>query len=119
MVVPVAGDRTGEVRLATTPFLRTRSKTTFVPVENWILAHDGKTGEYVGQVFDRTVLSEAGLWQDTDFFTMELSSGTWTLNPGEKKMFGVTYRIGQGTLSEAVTSLRELCRREGSKAGGP
>jgi hypothetical protein len=90
------------------PFSGRMDKTHIVPEQDWVLAHNSKTGDYFGQVFDRKLVDKIGLWEGHNFFTMELIFKRLLMSPGEKKNFTIYYVPGTGDLQTAIRSLKEF-----------
>lgn len=84
-----------EEKLVKKLFVGGRTKEHFTPAQNWVLALDSESGEYLLQKFSLKHIAKIGVWQGWDFFTMELMSREATLKPGKSKSFTVTYVIGK------------------------
>ncbi len=89
-------------------FVPRLQKTNFIPGENWVLAFDSRSLEYVGQAFNHALVEKVGVWEGKDFFTMELLFNKILLQPGAKRNFTVEYAVGQGDLDQAVRAMRNL-----------
>ena len=103
IVIPVS-DRAGLARKSYEPRMQ---KSHFIPSENWVLAHDSKNREFLGEVFDNARVEKVGVWEGSGFFTMELIFNKMLLPPRSKKDFTVEYVTGRGELESAIRKMKD------------
>lgn len=104
-IVPATVD--GRRSIVEKTFQPRYQKSSFVPEENWMLAYDSKSREYFGQIFDRSIAENVGIWEGKNFYTMEIVLKKMQLRPGEKKNFTIHYLIGQDEKGLAIKKIRD------------
>jgi hypothetical protein len=106
IVVPTAhtAETAQEIRKA--QYFPRLQKTHYVPGDDWMLAYDPASQEYLAQKFDRAPVEKVGIWEGKNFFTMELIFRKMYLAPGAKKSFRVDYLVGQGGLDAVLKNLQ-------------
>lgn len=106
MVVPTPPKDSDQPQIAMEGYAPHLQKKHHVPGENWVLAYDSTSQEYIGQTFDGSLVEKIGLWEGKNFFTMELIFNKMMMAVGEERHFTVNYIVGQDRLDAAIETLR-------------
>ncbi|MBU1078682.1 MAG: hypothetical protein KKH98_15390 [Spirochaetes bacterium] len=89
------------------PFIKSLSKQSYTPGENWCIALDNKNHEYIGQIFTSGRVQSIGVWQGINFFSMELISEGLVLKPFEMMQLKCYYFIGQENWEEDLKKIKK------------
>lgn len=96
----------------TVPFVKGLKKESFVFAENWAVALDRSTGEYIGEIFEPDKVKEIGMWQGVNFFTLELISRDFTLKPREELKFRYWFFTGMNDWEDRIKKInREVMQK--------
>lgn len=77
-------------------------KDSYRPAEGWVVALDGRTGNYFMQQFDVEQVTQIGVWQDAIFYTMELLTDVEKIEPGGSNQFTIYYLAGDKNWEEDI-----------------
>ncbi len=103
IIVPIADPKKpGKETLSITKFIGKIGKDTYVPNAGWVVALNQGTKDYFMQMFDPDQVKEIGVWQDANFYTMELLSKEEKLGPGESRGFTIYYIVGNNDWKEEL-----------------
>jgi len=95
IVIPVADPKDPKkTKVLMEKFTAKLGKDSYVPAAGWAVALNTKTKDYFMQLFDKDQIGQVGVWQDANFYTMELLGKEETLKPGEKREFVIFYLVG-------------------------
>ncbi len=72
------------------------TKFSYRPAAGWVAAQDRRTQDYLAILFEPGTLSEIGLWEGGNFFTVEPIHPRRTVEPGTTEFFRVGYGVGKG-----------------------
>ena len=103
MIIPVKDpkDQNKIIRHAE-KFIAKIDKDTFVPREGWVVAVDTQSKDYIMQKFDPKEITQIGIWQDSNFYTMELLGKEVSLKPAETRSFTIRYLVGNNNWEEEL-----------------
>jgi hypothetical protein len=103
MVIPVADPKNpGKTQILTNKFIGKIGKDSYKPGLGWALGLNQVSKDYFLETFDLSRVKEIGVWQDANFFTLELLGKEESLAPGESRGFSVVYVVGNNDWREEL-----------------
>ncbi|MBN1594321.1 hypothetical protein JW933_00195 [candidate division FCPU426 bacterium] len=103
MIIPVADNKDpDQEEVLQEKFIAKIDKDTYVPHSGWVVALDSQSQDYFMQVFNPEEITQIGVWQDSNFYTMELLGKDEVLKPAESKKFTIFYIAGNKNWEEEL-----------------
>lgn len=109
-VIPVK--KRNKIKMDFYPFSKSQKKRTFLPADNWCVALDDNNNEYCVQIFEKHKVKGIGVWQGVNFFSMELLSEKFFLDPYKTKDFRYYYFIGQNDWQDRLSGMKKMITQE-------
>ncbi len=103
MIMPISDpENKKRVKFVTEKFIAKIDKDSYEPRAGWVVGLNQATKDYFMQLFKHEEIGQIGVWQDSNFYTMELLGKEVTLKPGEKRNFTVFYIVGNNNWKEEI-----------------